>query len=333
MSASTIPYRLRPNKFIDREIFVDLINHLVPQRGASEYVYISMGGMHLVDHSIVYRRTGIPNLYSFDHEEKTVRRQNFNRPLETVFCEQLGSDQLASKLDQIVSNFDNAANVVVWLDYTDPNQRLEQLQETAAVAMRLQPGDILRVTVNTHIPTLDENGDSGAWKAAGAESPGAYRCERLRAQIGEYLPTDLRAIAETGFPSAMLGSISVTLSKASRESGAGLNFQPVLLTSYKDGQRMTTATVIVDSEDHPFRADSKTWRFMPKDWMDVLEISAPDLSLREKYRIDHEISKSSADINQSLGFPLSETENKSIAAIESYKMLRRYYPSFHHTEA
>jgi hypothetical protein len=292
-----------------------------------------MGGMHLVDHSVVYRRTGIPNLYSFDRDEKTVKRQNFNKPLETVCCEQLRSDQLAGRLDQIMANFTDAKNVVVWLDYTDPAERLQQLQETAAVAGRLQPGDILRVTFNTHIPTLDENGDSGAWKAASAESPSSYRCERLRAQIGEYLPTMLKAVGETEFPLAMLAAISVALSKASRESAKGLNFRPVLLTTYKDGQRMSTATVIVDNEDHPFRADSRTWRLMPENWKDILEISAPDLSIREKYSIDQEISRNSKDIHNSFGFPLSETDGKSIAAIESYKTLRRYYPSFHHTEA
>lgn len=333
MSGSSIPYRLRPNKFIDREIFVDLINHLVPQRGASKYVYISMGGQHLVDHSVVYRRTGIPNLYSFDFEDEIVQRQNFNRPIDTVLCEPMKSDQLAGKLDGIMSNFDGSENAVIWLDYTMPGERLEQLQETVAVAKRLQPGDILRVTFNTNVGTLDESGDSAAWKAAGATGPGPYRCERLRTQIGEFLPTELLTIGDGEFPAAMTAAVSIALSKASLESAAELTFQPVLLTTYKDGQRMTTVTVIVDGNEHPFREDSQTWPFLPKSWTDLLEISAPDLSTREKYRIDQEVSSSSLEIHKSLGFPLLGTEPKSIQAIESYKKLRRYYPSFHHTEA
>ena len=333
MSGSSIPYHLRPNKFIDREIFVDLINHLVPQRGTSKYVYISMGGQHLVDHSVVYRRAGIPNLFSFDFENKIVLRQNFNRPLDTVHCEEMRSGQLAGKLDDVMAKFPGSENAIIWLDYTSPWERLEQLQETVAVARRLQPGDILRVTFNTSLITLDERGDSGAWKAAGASGPGPYRCERLRTQIGDFLPTGLTAISDNGFPEAIVAAVSMALSKASLESGEELTFKPVLLTTYKDGQRMATVTVIVDDQEHPFGGDIQTWPFLPKDWANIMEISAPDLSTREKYKIDQEISKPSQDIHNIFGFPLSGDEPKSVKAIESYKKLRRYYPSFHHTEA
>ncbi|WP_425079720.1 O-methyltransferase [Ruegeria denitrificans] len=333
MSGSSIPYRLRPNKFIDREIFVDLINHLVPQRGASKYVYISMGGQHLVDHSVVYRRAGISNLYSFDFEEEVVLRQNFNKPIDTVYCEAIKSEQLAGRLDEIMARFEGSENVIVWLDYTSPSERLEQLQEVEAVAKRLQPGDILRATFNTNIGSLDEGGNSAAWKEAGSSGPGEYRCERLRTQIGEYLPTEMKEVGDSEFPAAMSEATSIALSKASLESAAGLVFRPVLLTTYKDGQRMTTATVIVDNDEHPFRSDSQTWQFLPSGWTDILEISAPDLSTREKFRIDQELSNSSHQIHAAFGFPLSENAAKSIRAIESYKKLRRYYPAFQHTEA
>jgi len=333
MSGSSLPYRLRPNKFIDRELFVDLINHLIPQRGASNYVYISMGGQHLIDHSIVYRRTGISNLYSFDISSETVKRQQFNRPLDTVICERLESTHLAGSLDRITSSFHEDANVIVWLDYTEPGGRLQQLQETVAVAKRLQPGDVLRVTFNANAGTLDEGGDTAAWKGAGAVGPGPYRCDRLREQVGDYLPAELKSIGDGEFPSALTRAVSLALSRASLESGSGLAFKPVLLTTYKDGQRMVTATVIVIDDEHPFRVDSQTWCFLPASWTNILEITAPDLSARERHKLDQELSKSPQDIHDELGFNLDAGQKRSIQAIESYRKFRRFYPSFHHTEA
>lgn len=71
------------------------------------------------------------------------------------------------------------------------------------------------------------------------------------------------------------------------------------------------------------------WEFKPKSWSDIVEISAPDLSLREKVEIDKHLKKGPSAILKAIKFkPTSELDDARIA-IASYKRLHRYYPSFY----
>ncbi len=54
MNGAEIPYQLRPSKFIDRQIFMELLSRLIQVRGPENYIYISMGG---VISSIIMRYT------------------------------------------------------------------------------------------------------------------------------------------------------------------------------------------------------------------------------------------------------------------------------------
>ncbi len=334
MSGHNLPYRLRPNKFIDRSVFVDLLSRLVPAKGADKYIYISMGGNHLVDHNVVYRRVGIDSLFSFDFSERVVLRQEFNKPIDSAKCLEMDSGSLPGKIDEIATIFPHATNLVIWLDFTDPNERLSQLQQLAEVAKRVQPGDVLRITMNAKVETLDEGGSNSAWKDAGYPSPKAYRAERLRSQLGSFLPAEVDAVGEQDFPSVLCRCVELALSNAAGERDTPTDFAPVLLTTYRDGQRMMTATALCcDAGKKGEIAGLEGWPFVPGDWGNVSKIVAPDLSIREKLKIDERLSASATDIAAWLGFDLEDTAEKSTEAIESYKRFHRYYPAFHHIEA
>lgn len=334
MSAEELPYQLRPNKFIDRQMFVDLLTRFVPFVGADRYVYISMGGKHLVDHAAVYRYVGIENLFSFDQNEEIIGRQEINRPISKALCKSLTSGNLAGELERIVGGFPGASNVIVWLDYTSPHERRTQLQELTSVAGKMVAGDIIRVTLNANLGTLDGDGGSSAWKLAGFKSPQDYRIERLRGQIGEYVPNGRTSIEERSFPSILCECVGLALSKVERLR-PDIKFTPVLNTSYRDGQRMTTVTCLVEDsggkEDAPWRS-SGCWSLAPTQWGDIVDISAPDLSIREKIKLDEIISDATENISQRLGFLLGESKEKSLEAVASYKTLHRYYPSFHNVD-
>ena len=332
MSGEDVPYQLRPNKFIDRGLFMDLLSRLLPSLGTDKYVYVSMGGRHLIDHTAVYRQIGITNLFSFDLDDNVVLRQKFNRPIDSAVCEGMNSGKLPGKLDTIMAQFPDATNMVIWLDFTNPHDRLTQLQELVEVAKRLQPGDILRISINANLTTLEEG--SSKWKDLRFPGPGEYRAACLKRQLGDFVPATLDAIGESDFPSILSECVSLAFSKAEDVVRTNV-FKPLLLTTYRDGQRMMTATCVVarSSERSSEVPGLGGWQFLPANWSDVLAINAPDLSLREKLKIDERLSKTAKVVLDHLGFLPAKNEAKSIEAIASYQKLHRYYPAFHHIEA
>ncbi len=332
MTGSDIPYQLRPNKFIDRQLFVDLLGRLISGNGNENYAYVSMGGKHLVDHNAIYRQLGIRQLYSFEQDENVVRRQQINKPIDEVLCRELDSAYLPVEIDTIQKSFSNAKHLIIWLDYTDPNARLIQLQEMIEVLKRLQPGDILRITLNASLGTLQKTPDE--WRSEKFASPGAFWLEKLKRQLGELVPTDLTHIGDTDFPIALARCVRLAVSRAESELD-DTQFAPELVTTYRDGQRMLTVTVRAKSSTSKETKTSNlsNWPFRAKHWRNIVWIEAPDFSMKEKMKIDAYLSRPPSYILERLKFRPASDYKKSLAAIKSYKQLHRYYPEFRNIEA
>jgi hypothetical protein len=332
MSGGQIPYQLRANKFIDRQLFVELLGRVLPKVGNEKYLYISMGGKHLVDHRVVYRQLGISNLFSFDRDGEIVDRQKFNKPTNDALCEEMSSGSLPARIDELLVAFDGVTNLVVWLDFTDPHARRTQLQELIQVLGKLQPDDILRITLNANIRTLDETPDS--WRMEGYRKVQEYRLDRLKKQLSDLVPTDLSAIEADEFPLALTRCVGLAVSKAESQS-EDVRFVPELVTTYKDGQRMLTVTIrAVSAEDmSEAHKDLKNWKFKASNWSDMTNIEAPDLSSKERLKIDQYLHKPPSYILDRLKFLPAKNRKSSLKVIRSYKLLHRYYPEFRHIEA
>jgi hypothetical protein len=330
MSGEDIPYQLRPNKFIDRRMFVELLSRLIVPRGVENYIYVSMGGRHLVDHSSVYNQLGIDALYSFDLNGNAVARQKFNRPTGAMVCNEMNSADLPSQVDSIMSKFPRKRNLIVWLDYTSTARR-SQLQEAVQTLARLKHGDVFRITLNASFNTL---GDNGNWKGAGATGPGEYRADQLRKQIPEFLPTDVTVVGADDFPLVLARCVALA-TNAAEALRPGLHFTPVLITSYKDGARMFTATCVVteagNSEVFP-KPSFRRWKFAASGWDSIQYIYAPLLSAKEQYRLDENLQLGPTRMLSKLRFLPAEDKSSSVAALRSYKAFHRFYPTFRHVE-
>lgn len=329
MSADDIPYQLRPNKFIDRRLFMELLGRLVVSRGPEKYIYVSMGGRHLIDHHAVYNQLGIAAQYSFDREANEVKRQLLNRPTGKTICAELNSADLPGKFDEILAHFPSKRNLIVWLDYTDINRRT-QFQEALQTLVRLKDGDVFRITLNASSGLCD--GDE--WRKAGAETPGAYRAARLREQIEEYMPAAITSISDNAVASTLARCLEL-LTKAAEAQQPNLCIKPTLLTTYRDGQRMLTATCAISeripNNHFPSNAFSR-WKYSCKGWDDILEISTPVLSTKERNRLDARIHRGATKMLSALKFLPSKDRNKSLEALRSYREFHRFYPVFRSVE-
>jgi len=54
MTGEQIPYHLRPNKYVERELFCELLLRLGSQFDLKKYMYASMGGKFLTDHYLMH---------------------------------------------------------------------------------------------------------------------------------------------------------------------------------------------------------------------------------------------------------------------------------------
>jgi hypothetical protein len=330
MNGHDVPYQLRPNKFIDRQMFVDLLTRLIVPRGVEKYAYVSMGGRHLVDHYAVYNRLGIRAQLSFDMSANEVARQNFNRPTGSTICVEMNSADLPGQIDTIFDWFKSKENLIVWLDYTNTN-RTAQFQEAVQTLIRLEHGDIFRITLNASNSTL--LGPNDDWKADSA-TPGEYRAKRLREQIPDFLRTDVTTISETGLPEVLARCVELATQEAQRLK-PNLRFTPALITSYRDGTRMLTVTCAVSEVDNsePFPSPKFIrWEFACRSWQDIETISSPVLSTKEQYRLNAKLHQSAKKMLDALSFQPAENEAASLEAVESYKKFQRYYPTFRHVE-
>ena len=60
--ASSLPYKLRPNKAVDRELFLSLLCRLGAHLMVERYKYIGLGGPFLEDFRLLHKRTGIKEM-------------------------------------------------------------------------------------------------------------------------------------------------------------------------------------------------------------------------------------------------------------------------------
>jgi len=320
-------YQMRPNKFVDRSLFVECLGISVSAVGAHKYVYASMGASHLVDHHAVYQRLGIRSLFSFDQNQISLERQLVNRPIDTCICQKMDSKELPDHLSTLLDLFDDASNVAVWLDYTSA-ERFQQLSEFENVLGECAPGDVCRITMNSDVRNIGGLGDR--WKRDKFKSPGAFRADRLRTGLGHYFESSFKEVEEDAIPIVLAHAVRIACSRAELRC-QGVTFIPVLITTYKDGQRMFTATVYAAGEGGappPIRS----WEYLASDWLDVLDIDVPELSTREKILIDNVLSQDAAHILQHLSFVPANDEIIAARSLESYKKLHRFVPAFYHID-
>jgi len=329
MSGIEVPYHLRPNKYVDRQIFIDLLHRLDRVRPLSKSVYVSMGGKFLDDHKAIRLSFDVAGSVSIEKFGKVVPRQNFNKPFEDVSCIESESQAFVSGFSEFRSSYPDDLNFLVWLDFVTPSERLIQLEEYSTLVGFGKPFDVFRITVNANAETL---------KGSDAKKPVQYKTVRewrlaiFESQLRKF-PCGATADEMTNakLPAAIARAIGVAALEGAK--GRAFVVRPLAVTSYSDGHPMVSVTAILlpAGEADGFMAQPwiADWKHRATDWGDVSKIDVPDLSMKEKMLIDRHINVlNDRELAEELGFELGEDEAATLRKLSQYREHFRFYPQF-----
>lgn len=345
MSGASLPYRLRPNKAVDRELFLSLLMRLAPKLALEKYHYISLGGPFLEDFRLVHSRIGIGcrrngrtigRLTCIESELEVHKRQRFNRPVATIKC-------VHSTLEKFLDETTFKTPAIIWFDYTTPRSIASQIQRFAATVGAVPIGSILRVTLNANPTSLGGGGEEPSGKDLSVEVDGdvsaertrkptkaEWRFEQFKQRLGTLVPAGLTSDAMTfkKYGPTLLQTLKLAVEKQAL-SFTDRDVVWALATHYADDQPMVTAALaVVAREDAVTERLIGGWEFYATpDTPHRIEL--PALSSLERLTME-----SNKSIRKKLGFDLTKViESKlGIDPIEVFKKFYRLYPHFSRVE-
>lgn len=328
-NGSSLPYKLRPNKAVDRELFISLLARLAAHLQIEGYRYIGLGGPFLEDFRLIHARLGITDMVCIDFEENVHKRQIFNRPVDCIQC-------VHSTLEDYIDSTDLDKPVVIWFDYTDPGKLTDQIERFSRTISEVPLNSILRVTLNAHPeslgkPTPDEiaveiagkGGDPSGQKKTLQE----WRLDRFRERLGSLFPSDMKPEGMTfkQFGRSVLRALFLAVEKEAL-SLSDRRVVWALATHYSDGQAMVTAALIIcaPDEEQVKRIVERSEYFSTPNAPLLLDL--PTLSTLERLTME-----SCEDARARLGFELPRS-NMGQDPFDSFRRFYRVFPHFSRVE-
>jgi|CZKF01.1.fsa_nt_gi hypothetical protein len=330
MSGETIPYQLRQNKHVDRQLFVELLSHANRVSPVKDALYISFGGVYFEDFKLIHQVFGNKRLLSIEKEEWVVQRQEHNKPYGCIECRHMDSLELANNIEKIRSEF-GKRQMICWLDFAAASNRRGQLDEISLLAKNAREFDILRITMNVNPATL-----SGQIPGELIKVRDQRRLEKLRVDFADKVTREigLTDVTKEGF--ALFGQemIKHEIQRA-LSSSPRLYFQPMGSYTYSDSEHTmltVTGTFLREEEveDYMLRTRLRDFEFAGLAW-ELKHINVPLLSHREKLTLDQKFGsgRSLAEMVLSLKFRFDKKPDLSENMMKSYFRFHRYYPHFH----
>jgi len=322
MSGGYLPYHLRPNKAIERAVFIEFLskaNRLFP---IIESQYIGLGGIHLEDFRILHSTFGMTDMLSIEENADIHHRQEFNKPIACIDCKNKSSDSF-------IAEFERRARTIAWLDYTSPRQIGSQLREYMALLEKMENGDILKITLNANAKSLYD--PSSLDKKLSEDEVNKLRLEKFRARLAELSPEPIKAemMNTKKYPGVLVRALQQVTDRVF--NGSNLLLHPVTSFMYADSEnRMLTLTGVVlrREEVHVYEETCQLskWEFYNPNWVLPQIINIPDLTLKERMAIDSLLpSQDDEHLTGKLRQWFSEGE---IPLIKEYVRFYRHFPHY-----
>lgn len=310
-------YHLRPNKYVDRCLFVNALDRLNSQVNLQKHRYIGFGSYLFDDFKLVHDRLNIMSMISLEADASIYKRAVYNAPYR---CIEIINE---TSTDFISGDNWGEQNSVIWLDYVSPRAIGQQFNDIATLSTKVLPHDVIKVTFNANADTLGK-ADIGL----------DARFAKLKSRIGEYVPSDATSdeCTKDKYPILLLKCLHVMLSKCFRETKYDKRFVlPLFSTVYQDSDhRMLTFTCIIldnHEEEQIIKSQFGDISYVNFEWTCPSMIKIPELTVREMIEINKLLPDSNAEeqLLEQFNFVFDDKHEEITSYISFYK----YYPSFH----
>lgn len=313
-------YHLRPNKAVDRNLFVECLVKLEKILDLSHYRYIGFGSYEFDEFKLVYRSLGIQDLHSIEMNSDVFKRQSFNKPYS---CIELFNKTCETYFDE---DYDENKHSIIWMDFSEANNKYAQCQDISNICGKIQEGDILRITLNANssgIPTGD---------VPPADIPGPDRKERfkwLKENLREYFPeiASENDITEKQYPLFLLRVIKKAVYQ---DMSSDLFACPICNYVYSDGTQMMTFTIYIGASNKREKVLEELQRVYNgwkeyvriNVWDNPIKIDLPLLTVHEQLEI-RQYEPNADNIKQ-----IEERMGIKEEDINKYLLFARYYPNY-----
>ena len=316
-------YHLRPNKYIDRNLFLQTLIGLNQFAPISEYQYTGFGSYLFDDFKLLHEILNISTMISLEKDPVIYARARFNCPYNCIEIRNEGSTEYLSSL-----SLTDTSHNIFWLDYTDPKSIGTQLADYSILLGKLNTKDIVRITLNANPSTLGKSSKD-------ADELREKRLVKLQERVpNEFIPsmTTPDDLTKTHYPLLILK----ILKNVAMDVLQGTKYEPNYLfplfsSVYEDGQQMLTFTGIVldKCEDETKIQDAlQSHNHHSFSWDNPCSISIPALSIRELYELNKILPSETAKEQLLHSFPFVFGRDGNFA-VDSYISYYKHYPNFH----
>jgi len=320
MSGSSLPYQLRPNKAVDRELFLSLLMRLAPRLGLEKYHYIGLGGPFLEDFRLLHSRIGIGRkrggrtvgrLTCVESKLEVHKRQRFNRPVSCIKC-------VHSTIEKFLDTTTVSRPAIIWFDYT--KAAASHVHRFADTVGTVPIGSILRVTLNA-----DPVEGREAEPSVSIEVRSDMRLQRFRERLGPLVPSGLTAESMTmdRYGPTLLHVLKLAVEKQVM-SFPDRRVVWALATHYADGRPMVTAALVVCACD-----DTSTEKLV-KGWEFYSTPDAPHrIELPALSSLERLTMESNSNARRRLGFDLAKVVDSQLG-VDPFEVFRKFYRLYPH---
>lgn len=334
MSAQSFSYPLRPGKFVDRGLFVELLQHVDRSAPMREAVYVGFGGPCMEDHRVIHAALGLKRMISIEKDVDVFAQQKFNRPLREIVCVHRDAKDFVDEFEAELrrAKVQSSERRIMWFDYEVADELMHQLQTLQALIDLANDGDVVRITVNAHAGSL-----GNARERETEADLQQRRMDKLIGRFGDFLPEGL-TLASTQhahYPDAVLEALKLAVLRATGNSGR--TFLPLLIVHYADGQAMLTVSGIVLADDAVpkflVQTGLEKWPYYAQEWANVERVfKAPYLTMRERMHMDQAVMVTGSKLPAKLRYLIKIQGRAGDELVKLYRRYQRFFPRFQHVD-